>query len=321
MGIRTKLHPSWFQGSTTTYPYFEGWYFKMSTNDTQVPVLAVIPGISRTAHEQHAFVQVITREKSWYVRFPYEAFHAAKDSFQVSIGPNTFSLHGITLALDWEDLHLEGTVSHQRCHPFPVSLIRPGIMGWYAYVPWMECFHGVVSTHHDLAGTLHFNCHEVDLTGAEGYIEKDWGRSFPSAWIWMQSNRFPSRDVSCMLSVARIPFLGNTFTGFLGFVMVENRLITFATHTKAVIEHIESDDHQASVTIRRRGTRIRFNAELGPASRLVAPRQGSMERMITESVSGQLQLTISDDKKGIWFDHTAEAAGIELSEAQNISVR
>ncbi len=320
MGIRTKLHPSWFQGSTIAYPYFEGWYFKMSTADAQVPVLAVIPGIARTANEQHAFVQVITRDNSWYVRYPYEAFHAAKDSFHVSVGPNTFSLHGITLALYREDLHLEGTVSHHRCHPFPISLMRPGIMGWYAYVPWMECFHGVVSTHHDLAGRLQFNGHSLDLSGAEGYIEKDWGRSFPNAWIWMQSNRFSTRDISCMLSVARIPFLGRTFTGFLGFVAIENRLITFATHTGATIEHIESNEHQATVTIRSKGTTIRFNAELGPASRLVAPRQGAMERMITESVTGRIHLTLSDSEKGTWFDQTAEAAGIELSEAQNISV-
>ena len=320
MGIQTILHPSWFQGSTADHPYFEGWYFKMSTNDTQVPVLAVIPGIARTAGEQHAFVQVITRERSWYVTYPYESFLAAKDSFHVSVGPNTFSLHGITLSLDHEDLHLKGTVSHLQCRPFPVSLVRPGIMGWYAYVPWMECFHGVVSTHHKLAGRLHLNDHAVDLTGAVGYIEKDWGRSFPSAWIWMQSNRFCSHEVSCMLSVARIPFLGRTFTGFLGFVSLEHRLITFATHTGAKIEQIESNDHQASVTIRTKGTRISFKAEPGASSRLVAPRQGAMERMITESVNGKIHLTISDGKKGTWFEQTAKSAGIELSEAQNISV-
>ncbi|WP_243392439.1 MULTISPECIES: tocopherol cyclase family protein [unclassified Mesotoga] len=30
----------------------------------------------------------------------------------------------------------------------------------------------------------------IDLTGGKGYIEKDWGRSLPDAWIWMQSNNF-----------------------------------------------------------------------------------------------------------------------------------
>ncbi|NHB83865.1 hypothetical protein G7085_02035 [Tessaracoccus sp. HDW20] len=30
----------------------------------------------------------------------------------------------------------------------------PGIMGWYGYVPVMECRHGIVSFGHDLEGTL-----------------------------------------------------------------------------------------------------------------------------------------------------------------------
>jgi len=320
VGIRTKLHPSWFQGSSKDQPYFEGWYFKMSTADSQVPVLAAIPGIARTDENWHAFIQVITKERSWYVRYPYEAFHSAQDSFHVSIGPNSFSLHSITLAIDQKDLHLEGTTLHHHSHPFPVSLVRPGIMGWYAYVPWMECFHGVVSTHHDLTGTLQLNEHQLNLDGAEGYIEKDWGRSFPSAWIWLQSNRFPSHDVSCMLSVARIPFLRRTFTGFLSFVAIEDRLITFATHTGAKIEQIESNESQAIVSIRSGNTRIRFKAELGDTARLVAPRQGAMERMITESVTGKIQLTLADTEKGVWFDQTGQHAGIELSEAQNITI-
>ncbi|MEZ4893124.1 MAG: tocopherol cyclase family protein [Saprospiraceae bacterium] len=40
---------------------------------------------------------------------------------------------------------------------------------------------------------LTINGEELDFTGGKGYMEKDWGRSFPSAYFWMQTNHFRSR--------------------------------------------------------------------------------------------------------------------------------
>ncbi len=58
---------------------------------------------------------------------------------------------------------------------------------------------------------LTINGEPMDLTGGRGYIEKDWGTSFPSAWIWMQCNTFDTPDTSFMLSYARIPWMGSHF--------------------------------------------------------------------------------------------------------------
>ncbi len=53
--------------------------------------------------------------------------------------------------------------------------------------PAMECYHGVVSMYHLLSGHLEINGDKVDFSGGKGYIEKDWGRSMPSDWIWIQA--------------------------------------------------------------------------------------------------------------------------------------
>ncbi|MCK7537696.1 MAG: tocopherol cyclase family protein [Marinilabiliales bacterium] len=36
----------------------------------------------------------------------------------------------------------------------------------------------------------------ADFSGGRGYIEKDWGHSFPSAYVWMQSNHFQLARIS-----------------------------------------------------------------------------------------------------------------------------
>ncbi len=289
-------------------------------------VLAIIPGIALETNgiDRHAFIQVISSidQRRWYVTYPFEQFSADTRQFDIMIGPNHFSTNEITVCIDQEDLQLNGTVVHQQVQPFPVRLTAPGIMGWYAYVPFMECFHGVVSMHHSLQGTLRFNRKDINWSGGSGYIEKDWGQSFPSAWIWMQSNLFSTHGVSCMLSIAEIPFLGRSFTGFLGFVHLPNNLIRFGTYTGAVVQSLSCDEQQATITIRDKQQLITFNAEMGPAARLAAPRQGKMERSILESIMGTITLTVQHiETKEIWFQETGYAAGVELSEADFAQMR
>lgn len=318
VGIIRTLHPSWYQRNNSKKAYFEGWYFKMASST----VLAVIPGVSQTVgkDDSHAFIQVISSNPcaSWYIRFPIEEFHAEKDQFSITIGKNSFSLEGIALAIEQPDIQLHGTVTHLRPRTFPVTLRSPGIMGWYAYVPFMECFHGVVSMHHELRGTLDLNGQRIELSDGEGYIEKDWGQSFPSAWIWMQCNSFPSKDVSCMISVARIPFLGRSFTGFLGFISIGDRLIRFATYTGARIIALESDRQHCRVAIQSHMGTIEFIGSLGTESQLTAPKHGSMGRTITESIMGSIRVSFADNT-GTWiFAETGNNAGIELSEADSL---
>ena len=59
-------------------------------------------------------------------------------------------------------------------------MTRPGVMGPFSFVPFMECYHGVVNIDHKISGSLMINNEEIDFTDGYGYIEKDWGKSFPN---------------------------------------------------------------------------------------------------------------------------------------------
>jgi len=59
-GAKKAGNPEMFQGNKKKKRYFEGWYFKMVSEDGQ-SILSIIPGISLSSDgsEQHAFIQVI----------------------------------------------------------------------------------------------------------------------------------------------------------------------------------------------------------------------------------------------------------------------
>lgn len=76
-------------------------------------------------------------------------------------------------------------------------------------------------------------------------MEKDWGKTFPKPYIWVQSNHFNTatcsspgscQRVSLFSSVARVPLpsgIPYSFTGFLGGLLIDGHVYQFATHTGA----------------------------------------------------------------------------------------
>jgi len=142
----------------------------------------------------HSFVQVLDGASGHaaYHTYPTEQFEASRKGFDVRIGRSCFTADSITLDVNTPEGPAQGEVRFYELKPWPVTLASPGIMGWYAWVTRMECYHGVLSFDHSIEGGLILNGRNCDWTGGCGYIEKDWGQSFPAAWIWFQSNHFAS---------------------------------------------------------------------------------------------------------------------------------
>ena len=101
--LQSVLHPERYHGNVFRPPFFEGWYFKLVTEDQQ-NAFAVIPGVSltRKKEQSHAFVQVLEGNSGavHVFRYPLSAFRSDSKSFNISIGENHFSLDGVSLSLE-----------------------------------------------------------------------------------------------------------------------------------------------------------------------------------------------------------------------------
>ena len=188
-------NPEFFQGNLKMKNYFEGWYFKHVSRELN-HVWSFIPGISLNSKDAHAFIQVINGNTSAtnYISYPLSDFIWDKNSFFIKIGDSVFSENYIDLNLISENIRIKGRLDYFNIVKYPKSLFSPGIMGWYSFVPFMECKHGICSVLHDLSGELEINDVLVNFREGKGYIEKDWGTSFPEAWLWIQANNFITRE-------------------------------------------------------------------------------------------------------------------------------
>jgi tocopherol cyclase len=298
-----------YQGWGKTRQYFEGWYIKVVSRDER-HALAFIHGIAMTREgEQHAFVQVMhgSENKAHYHRFDAAAFQPSDQSFAVTVGTNHFSEQGMTLELPG----YSGSLRFTGLTHWPKMLGAPGIMGWYGFVPFMECFHGIVSMHHELEGVLYIDGEAVDFTGGRGYIEKDWGRSFPKAYVWMQSNHFGDAPASLMASVAHIPWLGSAFVGFISGFWLEGRLFRFATYTGARKRLLVHDD-TVEVNFKNPRTELRILAHKAEGVALISPLSGGMTGKVNESLQASIEVALFERGHRI-FEGTGTSAGLEVA--------
>jgi hypothetical protein len=194
-------------------------------------------------------------------------------------------------------------------------------MGPYAFAPFMECYHGVLSFDHEISGRLAVDGGTFDFTGGRGYIEKDWGQAFPKAWIWMQSNHFDQPGACLTASVAIIPWLRGAFPGFIVGFWSEGQLYKFATYTGAVLERLDLED--THVTWRLAGTtgphntphRLEIVAWREEGGLLHSPERVAMLQRVLESLTARLDvrlLAVTGGQKQVIFEGVGHHAGLEI---------
>lgn len=312
---QATFDPSRFQGWGRRRSYFEGWYFKVVIPEQHL-AYAFIPGISYDADGKgHGFLQVLNgvETTSTYHRYEVEAFRPASDRFSLALGDHLFSRDRLVINLDrlQLDLHLLQPI------PWASSVSAPGIMGWYGYVPKMQCYHGLVSFHHGLSGTIRVNDTTYQASGGVGYTEKDWGSGFPNAWVWAQSNHLSgtTSPASLMVSVASIPWLGSSFTGFLATFYLEGELHLFTTWAQSRVQtRFDEEQGKVELTFTKPGKRLVVLGTPEAGGDLVSPiTAGGMTGKINESLRGELEVAFYV-KGQLAYEGLASWAGLEVSE-------
>lgn len=310
--INSFFNPERFQGWDQQKKYFEGWYYKI-INKEETKAYAFIPGIAMDEKgNKHSFIQVLNgiNKTAEYLSFPWESFSPRKDKFEISIANNIFSEKSICLELE----KVVGTLEFDGNVPWPKPFYSPGIMGPFAFVPFMECYHGIVSMDHKIRGSLNINGEEIDFTDGRGYIEKDWGRSFPSAYTWMQTNHFSNPGTSFKASVAKIPWIRNAFVGFIAGLWWNNKLYRFTTYNNTSLYKCLIDKNHVEILLTNRNYKLSILAHRDHATVLASPLQGMMGGRIEESMTSSVDVILTDIKtNSVIFQDTGRNAGLEVA--------
>ena len=310
--MRALWKPALYHGWGRKKRFFEGWYYKVVSADEN-HAFAFIPGIAMDENgEQQAFVQVLDGKELTAEYHKYEGtdFKAEAKLHHIVIGKNNFTEHYIEIDLP----HIKGRLAFENTQPWPSSWYSPGIMGPFSFAPRMQCYHGILSMDHELSGQLEINGNSIDFEKGRGYTEKDWGHSFPEGYIWMQSNHFSEVGISIKASVAKIPWMGTSFVGFIAGVWIKDRLYQFTTYNFTKLKKCAVDATQVTICLENPKHKLEITAHREKATELAAPIGGFMDARIEESMTARLAVKLIHKKTGeVILEDTGTSAGLEVA--------
>ncbi len=310
------FHPEGYHGQRCRAPFFEGWYIKLVSRD-QRDVLILIPGVSKSKHPDasHAFLQIVHHPSGFttYLQFPLSEWSAAEHRLDITLAGSRFTSESIYLSPDTPGLPLQGTLYYGPLLPWPVTVFSPGAMGVFAWVPFMQCYHAVLSLTHSLAGDLFWGEKRISFDTGQGYIEKDWGSAFPSAYVWFHSNHFDTMNVALTGTIATIPWLGTSFRGFIIGLYLHGRLLRFTTYRHSCLRLLRIHDHEIHLIVQNRMYLLDIRAPRQSGHILHGPSDHQMNRPIHHTPTTLLHFALFKKKTGeCVFTGRGHLAGLEI---------
>ena len=283
-------NPELFQGKNYLNKkknYFEGWYFK---NTNLQRGISFIPGINIYDTGAKAFIQIITNNMSYFVHYNINDFQFYYNPFSIRIGNNSFSKESIDINIEdkFQNLKIYGNIKYSNSKNINTNIFAPNIMGPFSYIPFMECNHAILSMQNDINGYININDEIIQFNNNKGYIEKDWGCSFPKSYIWCQGNNFQKNNASFMFSVADIPFKLFTFKGFICSLLINKEEFKFTTYNNAKLVEYDIKENSFSITFKKDLYILNIKSNYSKGLKLVAPVKGKMAKDFFESISASV---------------------------------
>ncbi len=303
--------PEQYHGHLKKGPFFEGWYHKISSKDDQTFVM--IPGIYKSGvnNKQMAFLMFYQGSNCEveYIPFDVDDFQCDTKSYKLKLGDNFFSSQRILIDFESKHLKVKGEIATNRLNPWPVSIFERGCMGWYGYIPTMECFHGILSMNHDVHGFMNVNGEQISLDQGRGYTEKDWGKNFPKDWVWAQSNNFNEPELSISASLATIPWKNYEFSGFIIGIQHQKKLYKFTTYNFSRILNIKFENGTLDWVIKKGIFDLEIKIKAGKKSGLLyAPDKIEMVPKVKEYLDGEISFRLKKNEKTILENHSQQTA-------------
>jgi hypothetical protein len=314
--FRERIHSLWnpecYHGWGKNKKFFEGWYYKI-VSENQEHKLAIIPGIAMDKKgNKQAFIQVLDGKnlEASYHKFLADDFKPTPRKHNLFIKKNRFTENSIEIDLP----DLKGKLKFKQRNPWSSSILSPNIMGPFSFVPFMECYHGILSMDHEIEGTLEYKNKKISFDNGRGYTEKDWGHSFPEGYVWMQSNHFSKPGVSIKASIAKIPWLGSSFIGHIAGVLIDGKLIEFTTYNGTKLKKCSISSKEVYLEMENKKHSLYILAKREEATSLASPIAGFMDARIEESMNAQIEVKLTNKKTNIvLLEDTGFSAGLEVA--------
>lgn len=301
------------ENSKLASPFFEGWYYKCRSE--QIGNIAVIFGVSSSVNTKQAFIQIVHHTAiQGYYSFALDLLSIQDDPFIVRIGESTFTKQEAMVCLPQVQLHLV----FDEIIPLPSSAWHPSIMGPLLYLKHLPCYHHIISLHGKASGyLLDSRTKKKQVFQGLGYIEKDYGVSFPSGYGWCHGVH---EDAMIVAAVAKVPYVKKEHIGFFVVLKKGDQLLRFSSYQLGVVRRFSHYRNRIYMEFEQFLTQVSIHIEYQNVCQLKAPKNGDMTDLVEESLDCVIDVLV-ERREVVLFKETFTCATSEIFNYEQMSKR
>ena len=279
-----------FQYLGASEPSFEGFYCKVAKPNGKTFV--VICGFARTKEKSYAFIQVGSHfSETKYFEYPIESLNINEAGFSFSIQQHQISMEGISIIEEDCEINL----TFENFNAWERTRLRPSIMGILTYVPFVECKHDIVAPHFNASGIVKIEQQTMRFNSDAGYIDRNWGKSFPKRYCWGHLSGFSNDSISIQFAKGSPKWLFLKIPVHIGFLYLNGEITTFKSWRGAQIRIRNTDDFM--VYLKNSKYEIQLLFERDKKLQLKAPDEGNIQDEIMEYAGNPTKVKIFKRKK------------------------
>lgn len=282
-----RINPSSIRGGIDRSRFFEGWFQKVYLRQHRTSFVIIYGYATGNAHETFGFIQVLMPgEEPRIVCFPKDQVTLDRHKHIVRMGDNVLSTDAIDIKMNELRMQLQ-LIDNQRIDTLNNS------MGYAYYVPSLPCYHSVLNTSHGVSGSIVHKSKEYAIDNELGYLEKNWGTSFPDRYMWLHAVDPNNPEISLLFSCADIQWLGGTFTRHVGHMRFDGKHIDLRELSSVVISTHRADPDTYIYRINSRSLQLDVAITVGQKVLLKAPEHGSLSREIPHHIDALIEARIT----------------------------
>jgi len=281
--------PTRLRGDVDRNRYFEGWFQKVCSVKHRVSFVIIYGYATQNSHDTFGFIQLLVPDQApRIVYFSKDEISCDSERHIVRMGDNVLSTESI--AVDSNDISIQLTLMDNQ----PIQTFKNS-MGYTYFVPNLPCYHSVLNTAHRVSGEIRCKDSAYLLEDDLGYMEKNWGTSFPENYVWLHAVDPHDPQVSLLFSQAEIKWLGRTFVRHVGHCRFDGNEIDLRDLKNVTVAIVHQSNEQQTIRITSSTVEIEISIVLGVKVKFKGPMDGTLSRDILHYTDAVINLRVSQN--------------------------
>jgi tocopherol cyclase len=301
-----KYKPNSIRGTFERSKFFEGWFQKVYSKAHKASFILIYGYATHNSDDEFGFLQIlIPNQTPEIVYFPKNQVSCDIKKHQIRMGKNLLTTE--LIRIDINGISIELNLKNKQ--PFRTF---KNSMGYTYFIPNLPCYHSVLNTAQSVSGEIKHQGQCYTLDHEMGYLEKNWGTTFPESYFWVHAVDPNNPAISLLFSRAKIVWLGKTYIKHVGYLCYDGQQIELRELKNCAVSNSNISPENRIIQIRSASAQLDLALGYGREVQFKGPKDGALSRMIHHQADAKVEVSLTYENRKHQFQMVGNFEDIGL---------